>query len=198
MFLIIDNYDSFVYNLAQYLAELGCEIAVYRNDAITVEEADGLAPEAIVISPGPCAPDEAGVSLEIVERLAGKIPMLGVCLGHQVISQALGGRVYCSGHPVHGRTSAVHHDGKTIFKDLSQPFEATRYHSLVVDEASLPDCLEVSARTEDGTVMGVRHADGTTEGVQFHPESILTTEGKSLLANFIGIVKTHQTKQAVV
>jgi anthranilate synthase/aminodeoxychorismate synthase-like glutamine amidotransferase len=198
MFLIIDNYDSFVYNLDQYLAELGCETVVYRNDAITVEEAAGLAPEAIIISPGPCTPDEAGASLEIVEKLAGKIPILGVCLGHQVISQAFGGRVYRSGRPVHGRTSAVRHDGRTIYEGLAQPFEATRYHSLVVEEASLPDCLEVTARTDDGTVMGVRHANGITEGVQFHPESILTTEGKSLLANFIGIVKTCQTTQAVV
>jgi anthranilate synthase/aminodeoxychorismate synthase-like glutamine amidotransferase len=189
VFLIIDNYDSFVYNLAQYLAELGCDTNVYRNDAITVEGIADLAPEAIIISPGPCTPDEAGISLPVVERFGGKIPILGVCLGHQVIAQALGGRVYCSGRPVHGQTSAIHHDGRTIFKDLSQPFEATRYHSLIVDEESLPDFLEVSARTEDETVMGIRHSRGIIEGVQFHPESILTKEGKSLLANFIGLVE---------
>jgi len=189
VFLIIDNYDSFVFNLAQYLAELGCATKVCRNDKITLDIIADMAPEAIIISPGPCTPDEAGISLAIVKRFGGKVPILGVCLGHQVIAQALGGRVYCSGHPVHGQTSSIHHDGKTIFKGLSQPFEATRYHSLIVDEGSLPDFLEVSARTEDGTVMGLRHVQGVIEGVQFHPESILTEEGKNLLANFIRLVK---------
>jgi anthranilate synthase component 2/para-aminobenzoate synthetase component 2 len=195
MYLILDNYDSFVYNLAQYLAELGCETAVRRNDEITVEEIAALEPEAIVISPGPCTPDEAGISLSVVTKLAGRIPILGVCLGHQVISQALGGRVYRSGRPVHGQTSPIHHDGKTIFKGLSEPFEATRYHSLIVDEASLPDSLEVTARTSDGTVMGVRHTSEIVEGVQFHPESILTPEGKSLLANFKRIVENNKLKE---
>lgn len=194
MFLIIDNYDSFVFNLAQYLAELGCETKVCRNDAITVDGIAELDPEAIIISPGPCTPDEAGVSLSVVKRLGGRIPILGVCLGHQVIAQALGGRVYCSGRPVHGQTSAIHHDGRTIFRDLPQPFEATRYHSLIVDESSLPDFLTVSARTDDGTVMGLRHSQGIVEGVQFHPESILTKEGKNLLANFIKLVEGESNK----
>lgn len=195
MYLILDNYDSFVYNLAQYLAELGCETSVRRNDEITVEEIAALEPEAIVISPGPCTPDEAGISLSVVEKLAGRFPILGVCLGHQVISQSLGGRVYRSGRPVHGSTSEIHHDGKTIYEGLSEPFEATRYHSLIVDEASLPGSLEVTARTSDGTVMGVRHTSKIIEGVQFHPESILTTEGKNLLANFKRIVEENKTKE---
>lgn len=195
MFLIIDNYDSFVYNLAQYLAELGCEPRVYRNDAITVEEIADFEPEAIVISPGPCTPDEAGIALEVVKRLGGRIPILGVCLGHQVIAQALGGRVLCSGRPVHGKTSLIHHDGKTIFKGLPQSFEATRYHSLIVEEDTLPACLEISARADDGTIMGLRHTRDVIEGVQFHPESILTVEGKNLLANFIGLVEDSRANK---
>ncbi len=194
MFLIIDNYDSFVFNLAQYLAELGCETKVCRNDAITVGGIAEMAPEAIIISPGPCTPDEAGISLAVVKGFGGRIPILGVCLGHQVIAQALGGRVYCSGRPVHGTTSSIHHDGRTIFKGLPLPFEATRYHSLIVDESSLPAFLEVSARTKDGTIMGLRHSRGVIEGVQFHPESILTKEGKNLLANFIRLVKDESNK----
>lgn len=191
MFLIIDNYDSFVYNLAQYLAELGCDPYVVRNDAIEIDSIADLKPEAIIISPGPCTPDEAGISIDVVTRYGGKIPILGVCLGHQVIVQAMGGVVQKSGKPVHGKTSAVHHDGKTIYTGLPLPFEATRYHSLIAEESSLPDCLEVSARTEDGTVMGVRHKQYLMEGVQFHPESILTTEGKNLLKNFIALTEEN-------
>ncbi len=195
MYLIIDNYDSFVYNLAQYLAELGREPAVYRNDKITVEKIEQLRPEAIVISPGPCTPAEAGVSLETVKRLGGRIPIIGVCLGHQAIAQAMGGLVLKSGRPVHGKTSAIHHDGKTVYKGLPQPFEATRYHSLYVDERTLPACLSVSARTDDGTIMGLRHQSFFLEGVQFHPESILTTDGKQLLANFISLVDSSQVNK---
>jgi len=185
--LVIDNYDSFVYNLVQYLGELGQEIEVYRNDKITVEEIERKTPSHIVISPGPCTPDEAGVSMETIKAFMGKVPILGVCLGHQAIIQALGGRVVRGEFPVHGKTSSVFHDGKTIFKGVENPFTATRYHSLVGEEKTMPDCLEVSAKTEEGVVMGVRHKEYIVEGVQFHPESILTAPGKQILKNFLDL-----------
>ncbi|UEX78425.1 anthranilate synthase component II [Spiribacter halobius] len=190
MLLMIDNYDSFTYNLVQYLGELGAEVAVRRNDAIGIEEIERLAPARIVISPGPCTPNEAGVSLAVVERFAGRIPLLGVCLGHQAIGQAFGARVVHAGQVMHGKTSWVHHRGEGVFRGLPQPMEATRYHSLVLAPDSLPDCLEVTAWTEhaDGTleeIMGVRHRSLDVEGVQFHPESILTAAGHDLLRNFL-------------
>ncbi len=185
MILVVDNYDSFVYNLVQYLGELGQDIVVYRNDRITVPKVMELKPEAIVVSPGPCTPDEAGVSMDIVKKVGGKIPMLGVCLGHQSIIQALGGRVVRGEYPVHGKTSQIYHDGKTIYKGVENPFTATRYHSLIGEKDTLPDCLEISAKTEDGVIMGIRHKQFNIEGVQFHPESILTKEGKKILGNFI-------------
>ena len=187
MLLVLDNYDSFTYNLVQYLEELGAETRTFRNDELTVDEAVALAPERVVISPGPATPEQAGISLALVERLSGSLPILGVCLGHQVIAQAYGGRVVEAGEIVHGRTSAVRHDGRTLFAGLQNPLVATRYHSLTVDPERLPDCVEVSAESEDGTIMGLRHRHWPVEGVQFHPESILTIEGKQLLANFLRI-----------
>ena len=187
MLLILDNYDSFTYNLVQYLEELGAETRTFRNDELTVDEAVALAPERVVISPGPATPEQAGISLALVERLGGSLPILGVCLGHQVIAQVYGGRVVEAGEIVHGRTSAVRHDGRTLFAGLQNPLVATRYHSLTVDPERLPDCVEVSAESEDGTIMGLRHRHWPVEGVQFHPESILTIEGKQLLANFFRI-----------
>ena len=187
MLLVLDNYDSFTYNLVQYLEELGAETRTFRNDELTVDEAVALAPERVVISPGPATPEQAGISLALVERLSGSLPILGVCLGHQVIAQVYGGRVVEAGEIVHGRTSAVRHDGRTLFAELQNPLVATRYHSLTVDPERLPDCLEVSAESEDGTIMGLRHRHWPVEGVQFHPESILTIEGKQLLANFLRI-----------
>ena len=185
MLLVIDNYDSFTYNLVQYLGELGERIEVRRNNDVTVDEVEKLSPDRIVISPGPGVPDEAGVSLQVIEEFGGKVPILGVCLGHQAIGQAFGGRVVRAAHLVHGKSSSVQHDRKTIFEDLAQNFSAGRYHSLVVERESLPDCLEVSATTPNGTIMGLRHRKMKIEGVQFHPESIMTTEGKKLLANFL-------------
>ena len=185
MILVIDNYDSFTYNLVQYLQELGAEVEVYRNDRITVEGIAARRPDALVISPGPRTPDEAGVSLETVRSFSGKIPLLGVCLGHQAIGRAFGGRIGRAPSLMHGKTSRIAHDGRTLFRDLENPFEATRYHSLVVLEDTLPAVLEISARTEDGVVMGLRHREHPTEGVQFHPESVLTQEGKKLLRNFM-------------
>ena len=185
MILVIDNYDSFTYNLVQYLQELGCEVEVYRNDAITAEGIGALGPEAIVISPGPKTPDDAGVTLAAVRSLSGKVPILGVCLGHQAIGQAFGGRVVRAPTLMHGKTSLIEHDGRTIFEGLPNPFEATRYHSLVVDPKSVPSDLEVSATAEGGVIMGLRHRSHPTEGVQFHPESVLTPEGKKLLRNFL-------------
>jgi anthranilate synthase/aminodeoxychorismate synthase-like glutamine amidotransferase len=185
MLLVIDNYDSFTYNLVQYLGELGAELTVHRNDRITVDEVAALAPKKIVISPGPCTPNEAGISVELVQKLAGKIPILGVCLGHQSVGQAFGGVVTGAPTIMHGKVSEIHHDGRSIFAGLPDPFMATRYHSLMVDPESLPDCLEVSARTADGLIMGLRHREYSVEGVQFHPESILTGEGKHLLGNFL-------------
>ena len=187
MLLVLDNYDSFTYNLVQYLEELGAETRTFRNDELTVDEAVALAPERVVISPGPATPEQAGISLALVERLGGSLPILGVCLGHQVIAQVYGGRVVEAGEIVHGRTSAVRHDGRTLFAGLQNPLVATRYHSLTVAPECLPDCLEVSAESEDGTIMGLRHRHWPVEGVQFHPESILTIEGKQLLANFFRI-----------
>jgi anthranilate synthase/aminodeoxychorismate synthase-like glutamine amidotransferase len=186
MILVIDNYDSFTYNLVQYLGELGEEIEVRRNDAVTVEETEAqLRPDKILISPGPGTPDDAGVSLAMVEHFAGRIPILGVCLGHQAIGQAFGGRVVRAPVLVHGKASEVCHDGKTIFEGLEYRFKAGRYHSLMVERETLPACLEVSATTPDGVIMGLRHRELNVEGVQFHPESILTHEGKRLLANFL-------------
>jgi para-aminobenzoate synthetase component 2 len=184
--LVIDNYDSFTYNLVQYLGELGEEVEVRRNDAVTVEEVETfLRPDKILISPGPGTPDEAGVSLAVIERFAGRVPLLGVCLGHQAIGQAFGGRVVRAPSLVHGKASEVCHDGKTIFEGLEYRFKAGRYHSLMVERESLPACLEVSATTPDGVIMGLRHRELKIEGVQFHPESILTADGKRLLSNFL-------------
>ncbi|MFT5369927.1 MAG: para-aminobenzoate synthetase component 2 [Candidatus Latescibacterota bacterium] len=185
MILVIDNYDSFTYNLVQYLGELGAELVVRRNDEIDVQGIEDLSPEKIVISPGPCTPNEAGVSVPTVMHFAGKIPLLGVCLGHQSIGQAFGGKVIGAPNIMHGKVSDICHDGKSIFAGLPDPFVATRYHSLVVERESLPDCLEISAETTDGIIMGLRHKDLAVEGVQFHPESILTGEGKNLLKNFL-------------
>jgi anthranilate synthase/aminodeoxychorismate synthase-like glutamine amidotransferase len=185
MLLMIDNYDSFTYNLVQYLGELGADVRVYRNDQITVAEIEQLAPEKIVISPGPCTPTEAGISCEVIRQFAGRVPLLGVCLGHQCIGEVFGGEIIRAPALFHGKTSMIYHDGKSIFRDLPRPFEATRYHSLVIRRDTLPDCLELSAETDDGVIMGVRHRELLVEGVQFHPESILTHEGKRLLANFL-------------
>ncbi|MFC1925593.1 anthranilate synthase component II [Chloroflexota bacterium] len=186
MILIIDNYDSFVYNLAQYVGELGWEPVVYRNDRITLEEIEELAPTHIIISPGPGTPLDAGISNDVVRHFGGKIPLLGVCLGHQCIGHVYGGTV--SRHtPTHGKTATIHHDGKTVFSTIPNPLEGGRYHSLVVQSEDLPSCLEASARTEDGVIMGLRHRDWVVEGVQFHPESILTTTGHSLLKNFLQV-----------
>ncbi len=183
--LMIDNYDSFTYNVVQYLGELGAEVIVKRNDVIDVVGARALGAGAIVISPGPCTPLEAGVSVPILREMAGEVPILGVCLGHQCIGEAFGGKVVRAGRLMHGKTSPVLHDGKTIYHGVPSPFEAMRYHSLLVDAQSIPDCLEVSARTAEGEVMGLRHREALIEGVQFHPESILTAEGKHILKNFL-------------
>ena len=186
MLLVIDNYDSFTYNLVQYLGELGAEMHVVRNDEVTVEEIENdLKPERILISPGPGTPDSAGISLGVVERFAGKVPILGVCLGHQAIGQHFGGKVARAPEPVHGKPVEVTHDGKTIFGDMPPTFTAGRYHSLIVERDNMPDCLEISAESPDGLVMGLRHRTKKIEGVQFHPESILTDHGKKLLQNFL-------------
>jgi anthranilate synthase component II len=190
MVLMIDNYDSFTYNLVQYFGELGEDVRVVRNDDMTLPALRRLQPDAIVISPGPCTPNEAGISLEVIENLAGSVPIFGVCLGHQSIGQAFGGKVVRAREIMHGKTSMIHHDGKGVFRDVPNPFEATRYHSLIVEESSLPDCLEVSAWTvhADGArdeIMGLRHRTLAVEGVQFHPESILTQHGHDLLRNFL-------------
>lgn len=187
MLLIIDNYDSFTYNLVQYLGELGQDMRVFRNDKIGIAEIEELAPERVVISPGPCTPKEAGISVELIRNFAGKIPILGVCLGHQAIAEAFGGDVVRNYRLMHGKTSMIYHDGKTIFAGLPNPFEATRYHSLIVKRETLPAFLEVSAETEEEEIMGIRHKDYKVEGVQFHPESILTAVGKDLLKNFIDL-----------
>jgi anthranilate synthase component II len=183
--LVLDNYDSFTYNLVQYFGELGAEVIVRRNDEVTPEEVLELHPDRIVISPGPCTPDEAGVSVELIETAGDRVPVLGVCLGHQAIGQAYGAKVV-RGEPVHGKTAKILHDGAGVYEGLDQGFLATRYHSLVIEPGSLPASLEVTSRTEDGVIMGVRHRDLPVEGVQFHPESVLTTSGRKLLANFLG------------
>lgn len=185
MLLMIDNYDSFTYNLVQYLGELGEDVRVYRNDKITSQQIEDLRPDRIVISPGPCTPKEAGVSVETICQFAGRMPILGVCLGHQSLGVAFGGEVIRAQRLMHGKTSMISHDGKTIFHGLPNPFEATRYHSLLVNPKNLPDCLEVSAKTAEGEIMGLRHRTLAVEGVQFHPESILTKSGKDLLRNFL-------------
>jgi anthranilate synthase/aminodeoxychorismate synthase-like glutamine amidotransferase len=185
MILMIDNYDSFTYNLVQYLGELGEKIRVFRNDEITVEKIKKLKPEKIIISPGPGAPENTGVCNDVIKTFAGKVPILGVCLGHQCIGYAFGGEIVRAARLMHGKTSAIYHDGKTIFKGLSNPFVATRYHSLIIKKSSLPKGLKISAWTKEGEIMGVRHTKFRVEGVQFHPESILTQEGKKLLGNFV-------------
>jgi len=185
MILVIDNYDSFTYNLVQYLGELGEQVVVRRNDETTIEEVNSLLPDRILISPGPGRPDGAGLTLTLIENFSERLPILGVCLGHQAIGQAFGGRVVRAEKVVHGKPSQVKHDGKTIFAGLETPFMAGRYHSLIVERTGLPSCLEISAETEDGIIMGLRHRERKTEGVQFHPESILTTSGKELLNNFL-------------
>jgi anthranilate synthase component 2 len=192
MLLMIDNYDSFTYNVVQYLGELKADVQVYRNDEITIEQIKALNPERIVVSPGPCTPNEAGVSMEVIETFAGKLPILGICLGHQSIGQIFGGDVVRARQVMHGKVSAMYHNNKGVFKDLKNPFDATRYHSLVIDKNTLPACLEITAWTEleDGSVdeiMGVRHKEFAIEGVQFHPESILSEHGHDLLANFLAV-----------
>ena len=191
MVFVLDNYDSFTYNLVQYLGELGAKVEVRRNDQVTVAEVERMRPERIVLSPGPCTPQEAGISIELIRRFAGKVPVLGVCLGHQAVGAAFGGKIVRAKKLMHGKTSQVKHDGKTIFRGLPSPLTATRYHSLVVEPHSLPEELEVSARTSDAAggevIMGLRHRRFPVEGVQFHPESVLTTEGKRLIANFLAL-----------
>lgn len=189
MLVMIDNYDSFTYNLVQYLGELGAEVRVYRNDAITVDEIEALGPRQVVISPGPCTPNEAGISVPLIRRLAGRVPILGVCLGHQSIGAAFGGDIVRAGRIMHGKTSPIIHDERTIFRQLSNPFDATRYHSLVIEPSTLPDCLERTAWTAENEIMGVRHRELLVEGIQFHPESILTLEGKRLLQNFLEMTR---------
>ncbi|ABS72524.1 MULTISPECIES: aminodeoxychorismate/anthranilate synthase component II [Bacillus] len=195
MILMIDNYDSFTYNLVQYLGELGEELIVRRNDEITIEQIEELAPDFLMISPGPCSPDEAGISLEAIKHFAGSIPIFGVCLGHQSIAQVFGGDVVRAERLMHGKTSEVMHDGQTIFKGLQNPLVATRYHSLIVKADTLPDCFTVSAQTKEGEIMAIRHNELPVEGVQFHPESIMTSFGKEMLRNFI---ETHRKKEVTV
>ncbi|HNP60426.1 MAG TPA: aminodeoxychorismate/anthranilate synthase component II [Nitrospirales bacterium] len=185
MILVIDNYDSFTYNLVQYLGELGADLQIFRNDALTIEDIHRLAPERILISPGPCTPNEAGISVATIKHFAGRLPLFGVCLGHQSLAYAFGGQIIRAPRLMHGKTSMVHHDGKTIFESLPNPFEATRYHSLIVKRETLPTEFEISAETVEGEIMGLRHIPTGAEGVQFHPESILTTAGMDLLRNFL-------------
>ena len=187
MLLVIDNYDSFTYNLVQYFGELGADPQVKRNDAITPDEVENMKPQRIVISPGPGRPEEAGISMELIRKFGGKVPILGVCLGHQCMGEVYGGRVVRAGRLMHGKTSPIQHDGKGVFQGLPNPFEATRYHSLIVEKNSVPSCLEVCAETAEGEIMGLRHREYPVHGVQFHPESILSKEGKDLLANFLRI-----------
>jgi anthranilate synthase/aminodeoxychorismate synthase-like glutamine amidotransferase len=186
--LVVDNYDSFTFNLVQYLGELGAIVEVHKNDGIDVDGVRAKAPDGVLISPGPCTPNEAGISLELLRRLGSALPIFGVCLGHQAIGQAYGGRVVRAGRLMHGKTSPILHDTRGLFEGLPSPFEATRYHSLLVERSSLPDCLEVSAWTEEGEIMGLRHREYPVEGVQFHPESVLTAEGKRLVGNWLGRV----------
>jgi len=185
MILMIDNFDSFTYNLVQYLGEMGQELVIKRNDEISLDEISDMAPDKIIVSPGPCSPREAGISVPVIERFAGQIPILGVCLGHQAIGQAFGGNIVRAQNLMHGKTSPIEHDGRGVFEHIPSPFAATRYHSLVIERETVPDCLQVSARTADGEIMGVRHKELDVEGVQFHPESILTEHGKTLLRNFV-------------
>ena len=185
MILLIDNYDSFTYNLVQYMGELGAECEVCRNDQIDLDAIEGKQPKCLVVSPGPCTPKEAGISQSAILRMAGRIPILGVCLGHQCIGAAFGGKIIRAGRLMHGKSSLLYHDGKTIYKGLPNPFEAIRYHSLLIERESLPDCLEISAETKEGEIMGVRHKEFVLEGVQFHPESIMTQGGKIVLKNFL-------------
>ena len=187
MLLVIDNYDSFTYNLVQYFGELGADPQVKRNDAITPDEVGKMKPQKIVISPGPGRPEEAGISMELIRKFGGKVPILGVCLGHQCMGEVYGGKVVRAGRLMHGKTSPIQHDGKGVFQGLPNPFEATRYHSLIVEKNSVPSCLEVCAETAEGEIMGLRHREYPVHGVQFHPESILSKEGKDLLANFLKI-----------
>jgi para-aminobenzoate synthetase component II len=192
MILMIDNYDSFTYNLVQFLGELGETLIVKRNDSITLSEIEELDPDYLMISPGPCSPDEAGISMEAIRFFAGKIPILGVCLGHQSIAQVFGGKVMQAERLMHGKTSPIFHDGKTIFSDIPNSFLATRYHSLIVERSTLPDCFVISSETEEGEIMGIRHTGYPLEGVQFHPESIMTEHGKKLLRNFLDHYKKQQ------
>ncbi|WP_438497443.1 aminodeoxychorismate/anthranilate synthase component II [Paenibacillus sp. IHBB 3054] len=185
MILVIDNYDSFTYNLVQYLGELGEEVKVFRNDEISIQEIEALAPDHILISPGPCTPNEAGISLEVLQHFKGVIPIFGVCLGHQAIGQAFGGNVIRAERLMHGKTSPIHHHGTSVFEGLESPFTATRYHSLIVERESLPDCLEITAETAEGEIMALRHKEYPIEGVQFHPESIITDHGHIMLRNFL-------------
>lgn len=194
MILMIDNYDSFTYNLVQYLGEMGEELVVRRNDQIAIEDIEAMAPDFLMISPGPCSPDEAGISMQVVEHFAGTIPIFGVCLGHQSIAQVFGGDVVRADRLMHGKTSEMHHNEETVYKGLSNPFTATRYHSLIVKKETLPDCLEVTSWTDEGEIMGLRHKELAVEGVQFHPESIMTDVGKTILKNFIS---THSLPQGV-
>ena len=189
MFILIDNYDSFTFNLWHYLGELGAKVEVFRNDALTVEEVLGKKPKGIIISPGPCDPDKAGICLELIKKSAGEMPIFGVCLGHQSIGQAFGGKIVRAPEPVHGKVATINHSSKGVFKDLPSPFKATRYHSLVVDRASLPDCLEITAETEDGLIMGLAHKNYPIQGVQFHPESIASESGHDLMKNFLDLAE---------
>jgi anthranilate synthase component II len=194
MLLMIDNYDSFTFNLVQYFGELGAEVKVFRNDEVSVERIEALAPAGIVLSPGPCTPNEAGVTLDAIQRLAGRVPILGVCLGHQAIGQAFGGKVVRAKQVMHGKVSRIRHDGRGVFSSVENDFIATRYHSLVVERESLPACLEVSAQSEDGEIMGLRHRSLDVEGVQFHPEALLTEHGHKLLQNFLRLNATGRTR----
>ena len=193
MILVIDNYDSFTYNLVQYLGELGAEVQVIRNDKLALEDIEQLAPDQLLISPGPCTPNEAGISVDAIKHYAGKLPLFGVCLGHQSLAYAFGGQIVRAERLMHGKTSMVHHDGKTIFKGLPNPFEATRYHSLIVKRETLPTEFEISAETVEGEIMGLRHRPTGAEGVQFHPESILTGAGMDLLKNFLALPLSSST-----
>src|SRR5437588_4026067 len=191
MLLLLDNYDSFTYNLYQYLSELGAEVEVRRNDQVTLDEIEAMQPEHIVVSPGPCTPNEAGLSCQVIETFGSRIPLLGVCLGHQAIGQVYGGHVIRAPEPMHGKTSLMHHQGRGVFRKLPVPFEANRYHSLIVERQSLPAALEITAETADGLIMGLRHCNYPVEGVQFHPESIMTPVGKALLRNFLAYRNGH-------
>jgi anthranilate synthase/aminodeoxychorismate synthase-like glutamine amidotransferase len=187
MILVIDNYDSFTYNLVQYLGELGAELRVFRNDEITIEQAVALNPEKVLVSPGPCTPNEAGISCDIIREFGPRLPVFGVCLGHQAVGDVYGGKIIRADRLMHGKTSPMLHDGQSVFKGLSNPFDATRYHSLIIERDSLPDCLDITAWTDQGEIMGVQHKEHPVHGVQFHPESILTVEGKMLLQNFLDL-----------